>query len=147
VKWLLDSNVLLRLADSSCAENATAVRAIKFLIQSGEGLSLCPQALIEFWAVATRPRPVNGLGWLPSETAAHIRGLRAQFEFIDDGPGVFELWWELVTMGGASEKRVHDLRFLAFATARQLDAILTFNLDDFPQPAPVQVIHPAAVLS
>ena len=147
MKWLLDSNVLLRLADSSCDENATAVRAIQFLIQSGEGLSLCPQTLIEFWAVATRPRPVNGLGWSPSETAAHIRGLRAQFEFIDDGPGAFDVWWELVTAARASGKRVHDLRLLAFATARRIDAILTFNLDDFPQPAPVQVLHPAAVLS
>ena len=115
--------------------------------QSGDILSLCPQVRVEFWGVPTRPRPVNGLVWSPSETAAHILGLRAQFEFVDDGPGIFDVWWGLVTMLSASGKRVHDLRLLALATSRHLDAILTFNLDDFPDTAPVRIVHPAALLS
>ena len=119
---------------------------MKALIGTGEELIVCPQVLIEFWAVATRPRPVNGFGWSPDETGAHVAGIRRQFDFVDDGPGVFSVWLDLVTACGASGKRVHDLRLLAFAIARSLDRILTFNPADFPDQSRIIVVHPAAIL-
>ncbi|MBI3682333.1 MAG: hypothetical protein HY235_18290 [Acidobacteria bacterium] len=61
--WALDTNILLYLVNGAAAEHAIACRALKRLLTAGERVSIAPQSLFEFWAVATRPVDANGLGW------------------------------------------------------------------------------------
>ncbi|MGP8245247.1 MAG: type II toxin-antitoxin system VapC family toxin [Bryobacteraceae bacterium] len=99
MSWLLDTNVLLRLADEQSSEHAVAETAIEDLIAHGESVFISTQILVEFWAVATRPESTNGLGWSTATAADAIRALRDQFPLLDDAPEVLDRWFELVHRG------------------------------------------------
>jgi predicted nucleic acid-binding protein len=53
---LADTNVLLRSLYPEHPQCAAAERALGTLRERGVRLCIAPQNLIEFWAVATRPR-------------------------------------------------------------------------------------------
>ncbi len=53
---LIDTNVLVRLANIADASHAVAARAVIELHRRGEVLYLTSQVLIEFRNVATRPK-------------------------------------------------------------------------------------------
>ena len=95
---LTDTNILLRSMYPSDPHCAIAVNALAELRHRSEGLCICPQNLVEFWAVATRPRDLsnNGLG-MDTETAAreiaHLRGL---FRLLPYTPEVLEEWQHMV---------------------------------------------------
>jgi predicted nucleic acid-binding protein len=59
---LTDSNILVGSVFPQDPQYATAVRALTGLRLRKETLCIAPQNLVEFWAVATRPRADNGLG-------------------------------------------------------------------------------------
>ena len=61
-QYLLDTNILIRIADTSSAHHSLANNAINQIIINGDECVITPQNLIEFWVVATRPIDVNGLG-------------------------------------------------------------------------------------
>ena len=65
---------------------------------------------MEFWAVATRPEPVNGLGWSTPTAAEAIRALRDQFPLLAETPNVLDRWFELVDRCRVAGKRTHDAR-------------------------------------
>ena len=60
--YLVDTSILVRLANRADPSYAIADRAIVELYRRGELLHLTPQNLVEFRNVATRPAVVNGLG-------------------------------------------------------------------------------------
>ena len=60
--YLVDTSILVRLANRADAAYPVADRAVVELHRRGETLHLTPQNLIEFRNVATRPVAVNGLG-------------------------------------------------------------------------------------
>jgi hypothetical protein len=62
MKYLVDSNILLRLVQKNSPMHPDARKAIFMLRKEGALLCIIPQNLIEFWAVATRPISSNGLG-------------------------------------------------------------------------------------
>jgi predicted nucleic acid-binding protein len=64
---LLDTNLLGRMTDSTDPQCAASRRAVHLLLAQRERLTIVPQNLYEFWAVATRkpglpPSGQNGLG-------------------------------------------------------------------------------------
>src|SRR5689334_6800939 len=65
---LLDTNVLVRLANAADARHAVAAKAVLELHRRGEMLHLTAQNLIEFRNTATRPMTVNGLGLSIADT-------------------------------------------------------------------------------
>ncbi len=67
---LTDTNIWLRVVDPGADHHASAVEAVAHLLTEGHEVCLCPQNLIEFWAVATRPVDANGIGWTVETTAA-----------------------------------------------------------------------------
>jgi len=73
MSWLLDTNVLLRLADAQSPDHAVAEAAIERLLAGEESVFIGTQVLVEFWAVASRPESANGLGWSTTTTAEAIR--------------------------------------------------------------------------
>ena len=70
--YLLDTNIVVRLVDAGAESHPLAVRGVSGLLGSGESCFLTPQVLIEFWAVATRPTNVNGLGWKVGKTREEV---------------------------------------------------------------------------
>jgi hypothetical protein len=83
---LLDTNVLLRLSDGASADQPVATQAISHLRLRGDRSCLTAQNIVEFWAVATRPVDVNGLGWTTQRTADEIAQLLSRFQFLEDSP-------------------------------------------------------------
>jgi predicted nucleic acid-binding protein len=60
---LLDTNILLYLANPAAREHAAAKAAVARLLGGDVQPVLVAQTMFEFWSVATRPAAANGLGW------------------------------------------------------------------------------------
>jgi predicted nucleic acid-binding protein len=142
----VDTNVLVRLADSTSSGHASAQAAIHTLLNNGELLCISAQIMIEFWAVATRPINVNGLGWTIDQTNEHLTQLLGQFELLSEAD-VFLLWRSLVTAAAVSGKHAHDARLGAVMQQNGLARLLTFNVQDFTAFQFLIVLHPAQVIA
>ena len=93
---LVDTNVLLRSAQPAHSMHRSAVTAVSKLSADGETLCIVPQVLYEYWAVATRPEGVNGLGMTAAAAGADLTAIVERFQLKPDGPGVFDSrrgWW------------------------------------------------------
>lgn len=144
--YLLDTNILLRSADDKSAQHLQAQEAVARLLGQADTCYLTPQVLIEFWAVATRPVSANGLGWDVAKTLAEIDQLLDQFPLFKDTPDVFHHWLALVTSHTVVGKRVHDIRILAVMQTHGVSHLRTFNVDDFPKPPGITIVHPSEVV-
>jgi predicted nucleic acid-binding protein len=142
MSWLVDTNVLLRLADEQSQEHSVAAGAVARLLARGVSVFISAQVLVEFWVVATRPEQVNGLGWSTATTAETIRALRERFPLLDETPDVWDRWFELVERCQVSGKRAHDARLAALLVERGIRQLLTFNTADFPASWGVEAVHP-----
>ena len=112
------------------------------MLASNVDLFICTQGLVEFWAVATRPKNVNGLGWSTATAAEGIRGLRDQFPLLAESPDVLDCWFAIVEACQVSGKRTHDARLAALLVAHGLQRLLTFNTAHFPRSWGVESVHP-----
>ncbi len=145
MRYLVDTNILLRLSDTEDARFSLVTQAAETLLNRGEEIVIVPQCLYEFWAVVTRPREVNGLAWSIERTRAETDRLLSLFALLPDTSDVFNYWLELVTTYQVSGKQVHDARLAAALKAHQLDHLLTLNADDFKR-FDVKSVHPSEVV-
>ncbi len=147
--FLLDTTILVRLANATDAEHAVAVRAALDLHRRGDLLQITPQVLIEFRNVATRPRSANGAGLPIAEAEAHAAVFEARFPLLADTPDIFPTWKTLVSALGVIGKQVHDARLVAVCHAHRITHLLTFNIGHFTRMAAfgpgITVVDPAAV--
>jgi predicted nucleic acid-binding protein len=139
---LLDTNVLLRLSDGASPDQSIAMQAIAQLRLRGDHSCITAQNIIEFWAVATRPLEVNGLGWTTQRTADEIAQLLERFQLLEDSPGILTNWLTLVKAHDIKGKKVHDARLVAMMQAHGVTALLTFNTDDFKAYPNITLLHP-----
>jgi predicted nucleic acid-binding protein len=146
---LLDTNVLVRLANSADARHAVAGRAVLELHRRGEVLHVTPQVLIEFRNVATRPTAVNGLGLSIVDAEAQAAGFEATFPLLAETPAIYPAWKALVGALGVVGKQVHDARLVAVCHAHGVTHLLTFNVAHFARMAAfgrgLVVVDPASV--
>jgi predicted nucleic acid-binding protein len=84
--YLIDTSVLVRLANTADALHAVAKRAILELHQRGEMLHLTAQVLVEFRNVATRPAKLNGLGLSTVETKGKAATFQGAFPLLPETP-------------------------------------------------------------
>ncbi len=89
MSYLVDTNVLLRLAQPRNPHQREAARALRIFRDQAEPLVIIPQNLIEFWAVATRPSAYNGLGLTVDESAKQIGKLKRLFTLLPDNSDIF----------------------------------------------------------
>jgi len=125
--YLLDTSVLTRLINLTDVQHTEATEAVRKLFAAGEELHITAQNIIEFWAVATRPIAVNGLGLPIVTTAAQVAQFRNTFVFLEDAPNVFQAWQLIVIGANVEGKQTHDARLAAVAHAYNVPHILTFN--------------------
>ncbi len=129
--YLVESSLLVRLANPSDALYPNALTKIENLHRLGESLCIAPQNLIEFRSVATRPLEVNGLGLTATETEAKAVEFEETFRLLAETPEIFPAWKALVQAVGVTGKQVHDARLVAICHVYGISHILTFNVRHF----------------
>lgn len=142
MSYLVDSNVLLRLSQPNNQHHKSARQAIINIRLSREQISIVPQNLIEFWAVATRPVQHNGLGLDIAKTQFEIRKFKRLFKFESDGPEVYSRWEYLVGKYRVLGKNVHDAKLVAAMLEHGISHLLTFNFKDFKRYSEITVVSP-----
>lgn len=120
-------------------------RAVSILFDRGDDVHVMGQNLVEFWAVATRPMVVNGLGLTVTEAALELRKLKATFTVLADTADVLPLWEELVFRHQVLGKQSHDTRLVAAMLVHNVTHLLTFNTDDFKRYTEITVVNPQNV--
>jgi predicted nucleic acid-binding protein len=138
----LDTNILLRWALPQDPQHALVVAAIETLKARRSQIHVCPQNIVEFWNVATRPVERNGFGYAPSATGREIRSVLAFFRLAEETPAIFPEWLRLVEDHGVSGVKVHDARLAAVMRVHRLTHLLTFNGDDFKRYTDITIVAP-----
>lgn len=141
---LLDTNLLLRYATAIDPSYRIVDAAITALTARGRVLHTVPQNLYEFWVVATRPIPVNGLGLSPDECVTAMTRIRRLFPLLPDQPTLLAEWESLVATHQCRGKLAHDARLVAAMRTHGMTELLTFNGADFRRFPGVTVLDPAA---
>ncbi|HEX6985237.1 MAG TPA: PIN domain-containing protein [Planctomycetaceae bacterium] len=128
---LVDSNVLLRAANSEALDFLPAVSALSRLREKGHQPALVPQCCYEYYVVATRPVERNGLGLEPEQAASDIADHLKLFRLLRDERAVFDAWKALVAEYVVRGKAAHDARLVAAMRRHRVGRLLTFNVADF----------------
>jgi predicted nucleic acid-binding protein len=118
-RYIIDTNVVTRFCNPSDVQHHLATDAISRLLTQGDECFLTAQILVEFWAVATRPVEVNGLGWSVETTRKTIDQVLRRFPLLKDSEDIFPNWLNLVTINKVMGKRTHDVRIVAVMLAYQ----------------------------
>ena len=144
MSYLVDTNILLRMAQPQHPHSAHAQMAVSILKSRHETLNVAVQNIFEFWAVATRPQGENGLGMSTSEIDREISAMRRLFTLLPELP-IFDEWQRLATKYAVSGKSTHDTRLVAVMAQQNIKSILTFNVRDFMRYDGIYVVDPRAV--
>lgn len=146
MKYLVDTNILLRLVQKNSPMHLDTQRAILTLKKQGEFLCIIPQNIIEFWAVATRPLDKNGLGLSITQAEEESEKLKKIFILELDTPQIFTEWESLVIKYQVMGKQVHDARLAAAMIAHNITHLLTFNVEDFKRFSDIVVVDPRSIV-
>lgn len=143
MRVLIDTNVLVRVAEPGHLQHSVANSAIHALREAKQQLCLVPQVHYEFWSVVTRPVAANGLG-MSSEQADDELGKLASplFRLLRDERVIYSYWRELAKTYSARGKNAHDARLVAAMLRHGIRQILTFNTADFKRYREIEVIDP-----
>jgi predicted nucleic acid-binding protein len=142
MNYLVDTNFLLRLAQNTSPFQQYTRNAYSSLRAQGEVLMIVPQNLVEFWAVATRPINVNGLGLSIELASQELSQMKQLFRLQLDTAEILMIWQQLIIKYQVKGKQVHDTRLVAAMIDHQITHLLTFNTDDFKRFTEITVIDP-----
>ncbi len=147
MKILVDTNVLLRIAQGTHPQRPNALESIVRLTAEDVELCLVPQVLYEFWVAATRPLEVNGLGMDCSAAEQSLDELTQDFRLLRDERGIYGHWRSLIAAHRVHGKVAHDARLVAAMQRHGVQRLLTFNKPDFARFTSIVVFTPAEVLA
>jgi predicted nucleic acid-binding protein len=139
---LLDTNILLYLANPEAREHPAAKAAVAHLLSGDERPVVAAQVLFEFWAVATRPVVANGLGWSVARARAEVDAIRSRFQVLEEPPAVVDIWLDMVVAHDLKGKRIHDAHLLATMKVNGVSRLLTCNAADFPPETDISILTP-----
>lgn len=144
--WLVDTNILVRLAHRPDPLRTVAWQAVRTLWERGARLCYTSQILGEFWNVATRPVAARGgLGLMLAAVDRRARFLERRLVLLPDGLAVHEEWRRLLVAHAVAGVQVHDARLVAMMHVYQVPHLLTFNVTDFRRYPGITVLHPQDV--
>jgi predicted nucleic acid-binding protein len=138
---LLDTNILVRLADRNDRQYQMTHAAIKGVFRNKRQPVVSQQCLQEFWAVTTRPAKKNGLGMQTTAADRYIHQFLRLFRLVDDPPGLFAQWRDLVNRCNVQGLQSYDARLAACGIGLKCSGIMTYNAADFVQ-FPIAVVNP-----
>lgn len=145
MKCLLDTNIILRLAEPNHPMYPLALNGISYLTKNRYEYVIIPQNIIEFWRTCSRPRDKNGLGMTVEMAKIELEKLESLFTVLLDCPRIYQRWRELVLKYKVMGVNVHDARLVAAMLVHQLTHILTFNVDDFRRYSEITIIDPREI--
>jgi predicted nucleic acid-binding protein len=148
VRYLLDTNILLRLAQRNHPMHKDARDSLRVLLRRKDVIQIVPQILVEFWVVATRPIGSNGLGLTVETTKRRLEKAESFFEVLPDVAAIYREWVRLVHTYSVSGVNAHDARIVAAMRIHSVPHLLTFNADDFNRfdKTEITVVTPAEIL-
>jgi predicted nucleic acid-binding protein len=146
VSFAVDTNILLRSIDDGHPAQPVAQNGLLELRNSGETPSIFPQNLVEFWAVATRPIPNNGLGWSVDRAEQELADLKNLFVVLPDTDAILPEWERLVVRHRVIGKQAHDARLVASMLVLGVTHLLTFNTNDFKRYDEITVVDPQNII-
>lgn len=148
MRWLIDSNVLLRGMERSDPRYPQTRQSVGMLLARGDELCITLQSLAEFWNVCTRPATARGgLGLTIVETDRRMRIVERYFTFLDEPPAVRTHWRGLVVAHQVQGVQVHDARLVSAMATHQITHLLTFNLKDFHRYPQIVAADPQDVIA
>jgi predicted nucleic acid-binding protein len=145
MNFLVDSNILLRLAQPGHPHCHLAQRALERLRDQDHVPRIVPQVIYEYWVVATRPAGENGLGLLIDDAKVDLAEIQEMFPPFRDERRILEHWEKLVSDFAVLGKNAHDARLVAAMQRHGVSHLLTFNEPDFARYATITVLTPQAV--
>ena len=146
MNFLIDTNVLCRVAEVGHPHHEIATAALLSLSAANHGLCLVPQVAYEYWVVATRPLKDNGLGMSTDVVDKSIDEWHGRFNLLRDERLVFEFWRGLVTEFNVAGKPAHDARLVAAMLRHGITELLTFNVADFSRYTQINLHTPQSIL-
>lgn len=139
-KVLVDTNVLLEATDEGRPFHGQALALFLNAPQDGVDLFLGTQVVREYLVVATRPVENNGLGMSPETALENIRRFRKRASLVAETLRAGEVFLEWAGRFEIRGKKLHDLQILATASVAGMDALITANMNDFPESSPLAII-------
>lgn len=140
IKLLLDTNVLLEATDEGRPLHAKAMALFQNAPADGVDLFIGTQVIREYLVVATRPVENNGLGMSTATALDNIERFRKRASLIAESLRAGEVFLEWVGRFEIRGKKLHDLQILATASVAGVDALVTANQQDFPNPSPLRIL-------
>jgi predicted nucleic acid-binding protein len=132
MRYLVDSNVLLRLLQRNDPHHSTIRHAVRTLLSRGDELCCAPQNIVELWNVSTRPATARGgFGLTTAETDRRVRLIERLFTVLVETPAVYPEWRRLVVTHSVIGVQVHDARIVAMMNVHGVTHLLTLNGADF----------------
>jgi len=150
MSFLLDTGILLRLADRRDEQHETVFRAIRTLIGRGEELLVTTQKIAEFCNVATRPVTSNRLGLSPMDALELLeREIQPICSVVAELNAVFAELKRLIARYGVTGKQVHDARLVAMMLVWQIENVMTLNDRDFRryEPEGITIVTPMSLVT
>jgi len=145
MKYLLDTNILLRLVELAHVQHKEAREALKNLRRQNCAFYILLQNVSEFWNVCTRPKDKNGLGLSIAQTDLYLKKLERFFTFLPDTEEVCRNWRGLIVNHSVSGVKVHDAKIVAAMKAHNIQTLLTFNAKDFKRYTDIKAVEPKDV--
>jgi predicted nucleic acid-binding protein len=140
--YLLDTNILARLANREDPQHVLIRDALDSLVRDGATLYYTPQNVVELWNVLTRPKEQNGSGLTAPETNRAVSLLEAQFTLLPENEQLYAEWRRLVVTHSVSGRQVHDARLAAAMIVHGIGRVLTLDRGDFERYPEVTAVHP-----
>lgn len=144
---LVDSKILIRLANPADPQHQMALDATIKLRLAKDQFCMVPQNVYEFWTVATRPTNVNGLGLTALQADGQLAIFQTYFTLLDETPDFHAQWRKLVVTHSIVGKKSHDARLVAAMIVHGVTYLLTFNKQDFQRFTNITAMTPAEVLA
>lgn len=139
----LDTNILVAALDRARPGHDAAVQLLNF---DERQVAIGDQSVREFLAAATRPISANGLGMSTVAAVAAFEHLADGVEIRYASSGSTRRLVELIRLGGAAGKQVHDANLVAVALEHGAAAIVTDNQRHFARFADLIRIEPLGPL-
>lgn len=147
MRYLVDTNVLLRLLQRNDPNYSTIRRAVRTLIARGDDLCCAPQNIVELWNVSTRPATARGgFGLANTETDRRVRLIERIFTILEETLAVYPQWRRLVVDNVVAGVQVHDARIVSVMNVHGITHILTLNGADFSRYTGITSVSPDEIL-
>lgn len=148
MRYLLDTNILLRIAQRNHPMHRDARECVRVLFRRNDVIQIVPQVLFEFWVVATRPVESNGLGLGVDVVKRKLERAEAFLDLLLDTAAIYHEWLRLVHAHSVAGVGAHDARIVAAMKVHGIQHLVTFNRDDFKRfhGTEITVITPEDIL-